>query len=162
MSRTAIPDHWTPVQRAAWRTVHEYRRNSSAGANALGPLVGKSPGTLSNEVNPDVASHKLGLDDAVALQHAADDYRVLHAMAASLHHAAIRLPDYSGCSDVELLIKFTEWQSRLGSTCQEIHNALTDSRITRDEADRIRAAGQYHMQAFLEFIHRLETLVEDV
>lgn len=156
-----IPDHWTPVQRAAWRTVHDYRRGSQSGATAIGPLVGKASGTISNEVNPDVPSHKLGLDDAVALQHATGDYRILEAMASSLHHVAMPLPDYALCSDVELLIKFSEWQSRMGRTCEHIHDTLADGKITRQEAERIRRAGYRQMQAFLEFLHRLETLVEE-
>jgi hypothetical protein len=161
MSRQSIPDHWTPVQRAAWRTVHEFRRGAQSGANAIGPLVGKAPGTISNEVNPDVPSHKLGLDDAVALQHATADYRILGAMASSLHHIAMPLPDYAPCSDVELLIKFSEWQARMGRTCEHIHDALADSKITQAEADRVRRAGHHQMRAFFEFLHRLETLVEE-
>jgi hypothetical protein len=159
MTRHTIPDHWTPVQTATWRTVHEYQRNGRQGAQVIAPLVGKSPGTLSNEVNPDVSTHKLGLDDAVALQHAADDYRILHAMAATLHHACLPLPDYADSSNVDLLMAFSEWQSRMGVTCKAIRAALEDGNITSSEARAIRTFGHDHMRAFLEFLDRIDALV---
>ncbi len=161
MSRQTIPDHWTPIQIAAWHTVHDYRRANRAGAQAIGPLVGKSPGVISNEVNPEITSHKLGLDDAVALQHATNDYRILKSMASSLHHVTVQLPDYCACSDVELLTKFSDWQARMGYTCREIHTALDDGEVTPAEVAAIKLAANHHMEGFFEFLHRLETLVEE-
>ena len=35
MTRHTIPDHWTPVQAATWRTVHEYWRHMQVGLECL-------------------------------------------------------------------------------------------------------------------------------
>ncbi|USF88764.1 phage regulatory CII family protein [Candidatus Endoriftia persephonae] len=155
-----IPSHWTPVQEAAWRTVHEFRKGMKGGAEALGPMLGKSAGTLSNEVNPESSSHKLGLEDAIILQLMAQDYRLLHAFSHTLHHISIQLPDAEPVGDVELLDKFSAWQAKMGCTCEVIHQSLADHRVTLTEARAIKTAGYRHIQAFLEFLSRIEQLAE--
>ena len=155
-----IPSHWTPVQRAAYKMVHEFRHGDKEGAEALGPLVGKAPGTICNEVNPNVTTHKLGLEDTITYEHATRDYRPLQAHAQTLHHICISLPEISNASDIEVLNKFSNWQSKMGATCQVIHQAFDDHRISEEEVRTIREYGQVHMRAFLELVHRLEALID--
>lgn len=163
MSRSNLPADWTPIQIAYYRNVHDFvdPRTGKKGAEALGPPLGKSPKAISNEANPEVPGHKPGLEDSATVQLFTRDFQTLHAYAATLHHTAIPLPDYHNCSDVELLTKFAEWQCRMGKTCEHIHRALEDGRVTSAEASRVRAAGYHHVQGFFEFLHRLETLVEE-
>lgn len=159
MSRS---EDWTPLQQAAYDLVHDYHGpDGRRGAEALAPRVGKTPRTLDNEVNPDVTTHKLGLEDAASLSLAADDARILKAFAGVMHHAVVPLPDYSRVSDVELLTKYAEWQAFIGRTCQRIHEALDAHRIQPREYEAIRMHGMDHMQRFFEFLSRLESLVEE-
>lgn len=158
-----LPSHWTPVQAAYYQTVHGYvdPRTGKRGGEALGPKLGKSGRTVSNEANPDLLGHKPGLEDSITIQLLTGDYRVLYAYAATLNHVAIPLPDFTPCSDVELLNRFSAWQSAMGRTCQEIHSALEDRVITTSEARTIRRMGQAHMQAFLEFMSRVESIAQE-
>lgn len=160
MSRSEIPSHWTPLQVAQYLTVHEFRRGDQRGAAALGPMLGKSPAVLSNEVNPEVSSHKPGLEDSIPVQLLTGDYRILQAYNQALHHVGFRLPETPHVGDVELLTQFAEWQRRLGETCGAIHRALEDRRIEEREVREIRRTGQVHMEAFLGFLARLEQLAE--
>lgn len=161
MSRAEIPNGWTPLQEAEYRTVHEFKRGNQSGAAALGPMLGKSPAVLSNEVNPAVSSHKHGLEDSVTLQLMTEDYRILLAYSQTLNHIAMPMPEPSLVDDVELLNQFAHWQACLGTTCQEIHRALMDQRIEAHEAQVIRSRGSDHIRAFLTFLDRLDQLVED-
>lgn len=156
----SLDNGFTALDQAAWATVHEYRKGRQQGAALLAPLVGKTPATLSNEVNPAVTTHKLGLADAIVLQHASGDYRILQACAQTLHHLVIALPDFTPVHDVALLNKFAQWQSALGVTCQVIEMALEDGAVTRPELEDIRQRAQDHMRVFFEFLSRMETLVE--
>jgi len=156
----SLDNGFTALDQAAWATVHEYSNGHQQGAPLLAPLVGKTPATLCNEVNPAVTTHKLGVADAVMLMHATRDYRILQACAQTLHHLVIALPDFAPVSDVELLNKFAGWQSALGVTCHVIQQALEDGEITRAELDDVRGRAQDHMQRFFEFLSRMETLVE--
>ncbi len=158
----SLDSGFTVLDQAAWATVHEYTDGRASGAALLAPLVGKTPATLSNEVNPAVTTDKLGLADAVVLMHATRDYRILRACNQILHHVSIPLPDYAPVSDVELLIKFAQWQTALGVTCEAIHNTLETRHITHKELVNIRTRAQDHIRLFFEFLSRMESLEEDI
>lgn len=155
--RIHLPEHWTPIQEAAYLTVHSY----PGGATRLAPLVGKTPRSLDNEVNPDVPTAKLGIEDAVTLQHGANDYRLLEAMAMTLGFAVLRICDHTGISDVELLDAYSEWNAEIGETHSVIRKALSDGRVTRSEVDEIRREMFEDFQRELGVLARLEALVED-
>ncbi len=155
---------WTPLQQAAWLTVHEFRGHgpgTPSGARALAAATGKSAGTISNEVNPDVLTHKLGLEDATLYQLLSHDHRMLHAQAATLHEVCVPLPDFSRVSDVELLTAYADWQAFIGQTCGAVRDALADHRIERHEVEEIRQRGNKHVQRFFEFMSRLEALIDE-
>ncbi|MFI9653949.1 phage regulatory CII family protein [Guyparkeria sp. GHLCS8-2] len=100
--------------------VHDF----PGGAVALAPLAGMNPGTLSNKVNPTIDSHHLTLSESVTIQAISQDYRILHAEAAMLGHAAIPLPKPGNCSDVELLNAYARWTKDIGETAAAINEAL--------------------------------------
>lgn len=76
------------VADAAYNVVHDY----PGGAAALQVRMGKT--NLSGEVNPNVATAKLGIEDAVTVQLMARDYRILYAMAVELgHFPPLAMPD---------------------------------------------------------------------
>lgn len=159
-STTQLPDDWTDLQVAQYRTVHEYRRNSHSGAKALAPIIGKSPATISNEVNPAMESHKLGLADSVVLQNATRDFRILEAYAADLGFLVIPVPDFPPVTDIELLNQYAEWQAALGRTHEAIRRCLQDRRVDSAELAEIKRSAREHMTAFQGFLQRLESLAE--
>ena len=161
MSQRRIPESWTPFQEAAYLTVREFRRGDRAGANALGPLLGKSPRVLDNEVNPEVTTHKLGAEDSILIQTVAADCRMLYAASRELSHASIPLADLSGTSDTELLNAYANLHKEIGETAAAINKALDDSRITRAEFRRIDQEIHEDIQAALALRNRLEALIDD-
>jgi hypothetical protein len=152
--RTVIPAHWTPVQEAAYLTVHEY------GSAELAPLMGKAQRYLDNEVNPDNEQAKLGLDDAVAIQHATRDYRILHAMGQTLGHACVQVADLSGISDVQLLDSILEWDADIGQTKAAIREALDDGDVSDEEYRRIEREVFEDFARELAVLQRLRSLRE--
>ncbi len=164
-----LPEHWTPLQTAFYQTVHDYQdpKTGARGGNALGPKLGKSGRTVSNEANPDVPGHKPGIEDTVTVQLITHDYRTLHAYNAALHFVAIPLPDHIPAPDSELLEKLTAWQSRMGKTMQEVHDSFdpdgpSGRDVTKAEAAAIRQRFYSQVQAGLEFLSRIDSLAEAV
>ena len=133
----------------------------SGGAKALGERLRKSPGVLSNEINPSQPNHKLGLLDAIHIMHLSKDFRILEAVAACLNHSMINLGDFSASSDVELLDLYARWHGSIGDVAQEVSAALADGRIEREEFDRIRKEGMEQIHWFFEFLARVEALIEE-
>ena len=160
------PAHWNPVQIAAYDLVHSFKHGDKTGPQALAPFLGKTPKSLSNEVNADYQAHKFGLDDAVAAELAAGKAPILMAYAQMLNHVCFALPAPDmACGDVELLTKFADWQAAMGQTCMNIQQALdpngpNGSGISKKEARAIAEAGQAHMTRFMEFLERVKALVE--
>ena len=161
MSRNELPDHWTPVQEAAYLTVHEFRSGGRSGASALAPLVSKTPRSLDNEINPDNAGAKLGVDDAITIMHATRDYRLLEAMATALGFAIVGVGDFSGVSDLELLDVYAAWNSDVGETHAAIRRALADHKVTQKEYDEIEREVFEDFQRELGVLARLKALVEE-
>lgn len=147
-----------PVQLAAYQLVHEFRARNTRGAAALAPLVGMHPGTLANKVNP-MQDASLTLAESMQLQAAAQDYRVLHAYALALGHAAYQLPD-SLVSDLELLTKYSEYHERIGAQSAAIRRALSDGRVTQEEVFRIRQDLQGVIAAGLALQARFDAIAE--
>lgn len=155
-----LPEEWTPLQRAQYATVHDYRRGNRRGAAALAPLVGKTPATLSNEVNPGMDYHKLGLEDSIVVQHASGDLRIVRAYCAELGGVFVQLPETATVSDTELLTQFAAWQAALGKSAQAIHDALEDQRIEPAELARVKDCFDHHMAQGLTFLHRFASIVD--
>ncbi|MEW6647170.1 MAG: phage regulatory CII family protein [Pseudomonadota bacterium] len=157
--RTQLPAYWTPIQEAAYRMVHEFREGKpSSGASALAPLVGKTPRSLDNEVNPDATGAKLGVEDAVTLMHASQDFRLLEAMAAALGFAVVKIGDFSGLSDVQLLDAYAQWNTEVGQTHDTIRRALESGDVDDAELAEVRREMFEDFQAELGVLARLEAL----
>ncbi|MFP4615554.1 MAG: phage regulatory CII family protein [Thiohalorhabdus sp.] len=145
------------LEEAQYRVVREY----PGGARALAPLVGMHAGTLSNKVNPSNETHHLATREAVAMQHAAKDFRILHAEAQLLHHTCIPLTSFEGVSDAELLDLYAGYHKELGETAEAIRDALADGAVTRRELERVRKELFEDTAAAFEFLARLEDLVDE-
>ncbi|MES9901106.1 MAG: phage regulatory CII family protein [Sedimenticola sp.] len=156
----------TALERAAHRLVLGFEHNGKRGAQAIGPFLGKTPASVSNEVNPDYDGAKLGLLDAVLIELAARQYPLLHEHARMTHHVCLPLPDPKHITgDASLFERFVAWQGAMGTTCQRIHEAFDPegeqgAGISHAEADAIAQAGQHHMSLFLGFLGEINHICE--
>ncbi len=158
--------HWTPVQAAYHSLIHNYEHNGKRGAYAWAEIRDKAPNSISNEANPDYQAAKFGIDDAIQAELQAGIFPILHAHARMTSHICFRLPRPDlHVGDVALLNRFADWQSAMGTTCEEIRSALDPNGpcgtgIARGEAESIAAAGYQHMQRFMDFLEELKSIQE--
>lgn len=147
------------VSMAAFRLVHDW----PGGANALGPVVGKSGATLSHEVSPSYPTAKLGLLDAVKLSGWTGDRQVLNAFAAEL-----------GCMVVPLAASVPGAESaaaRIATLAREFGElmgacaaGLADGQISDNERERIEREGGELLgavQAVLAEVRAINTAGKD-
>jgi hypothetical protein len=151
-----LEDIFSPLDMAKYAVVHDY----PGGAVKLAPRVGMHPGTLSNKVNPQVETHHLSVDEAVAIQATSGDCRILEAEEAVLGRVVVALGDFAKTSDVELLELYARLHAELGDMAREIQAALADRRITPREWRRIDAEMQQVVQALFELRARLQGLAD--
>lgn len=116
---------------AAYDTVNLFR---PGGATALAPLMGKSPTTLSHEVDPHYAGAKLGLEDALKLMVLTRDLRMLEAMAQAL--GCVVVPLHAGATSEP------ETMEALGRSAKEFAEFIAataaawgDGAVTENELD---------------------------
>lgn len=121
--------------------------------------LGKRPGVLPNEINPNQRSHKFGLFDAIRIMHLTGDAQILRAIAATLGYSIYSLGDYSGISDVELLNCYSQFHAEVGDMNRAIAESLADGDIEQHEFERIENELQQVFAAALELLERLRALV---
>lgn len=119
------------VSDAAYNVVHDY----PGGAAALQLRMGKS--NLSGEVNPNVKTAKLGIEDAVALQILANDYRILYAMAADCRHfLPVPMPDGLEQSDEQCIKTVSELVKESADVVTATVESLADGEISDNDLAR--------------------------
>lgn len=147
------------VSMAAFRLVHD----APGGATALAPVVGKSAGTLSHEVDPNYAGAKLGLLDAVKLSKWRGDRQVLDAFALELGCVVVPLvPAVAGAEGIasrtaRLVQEFGDLMCVTGA-------ATGDGVISDNERERIEREGAEllaALQAFLGDVRALNSAGKD-
>ncbi|MDH5393941.1 MAG: phage regulatory CII family protein [Gammaproteobacteria bacterium] len=143
--------HLSDLDDAKYAVVHDH----PGGSRSLAKLVGMNSGTLSNKVNADVETHHLTVDEAVAIQHATNDRRIIEIEARILGGCFVRLDDFTFVSDVELLDKYAELHAAIGKTSQSIRLALEDNKITGNELKEIRLNMNDSIKVLMELYHRL-------
>jgi len=145
------------LDEAKYRVVHDF----PGGAPALAPLVNMNSNTLSNKVNDRQDSHHLTVDEAVAIQNATQDFRILYAEAMLLQHVCLPIDDYAGISDIELLNAYASYHAECGETAVAIMDALEDGEIKRHEVERVRREMFEDFQRGLAFLARMEALCDE-
>lgn len=152
-----MDDVFGDLARAVYETVHGFqdRKTGKRGAVALAPRLGIIPGTLANKANP-LQESELTLSEATAVQLAAQDFRILRAMAWELGHATYSLPEV-GVSDMEILTQYTEFHVAIGAKATAIRAALADG-CTPEELAAVRRALEASIRAGLGLLARLEVL----
>ncbi len=153
-------DFFTPLDLAIHATVKEYvdPRTHKRGAVGLAARLGIPSGTLSNKANPSIPEAPLGLKEAIRIQLAADDYRILHEVNAELGHCAYQLPAKPHGSDLEVLDAYVQVHISAGEKALAIQQSLSDGRITQEELRSIRTLFDRRVRAGLELIACLERL----
>lgn len=121
------------VEVAAWSLVHDF----PGGAPALGAMVGLDGTLLSNKVNPNNDRNHLMLKEAVRIQMASGDHRILRAMADNLGELCVPLPQVH---DNDLMQATLRSMRSFGVMMGETEQALKDKRVTPNELKRIQAA----------------------
>ncbi len=130
-------------------------------ASAMAPLIGiKNPKVLNNKVNPDMSSHGLMVDEAVAMQLIARDNRILFAEASILGFVCLPLPTsrLNQTSDTELLTLWAEWQKEIADAATAMHDALADGDIEGHEVARINREMHESFAKGMELLQRFEAL----
>ena len=147
---------------AARDLVHHF----PGGGDALGALLGKRPGVLNNEINPNLHGPKLGLIDAARAEAFAQSYPILHAYARFHGFVCYRLPAPDiAVGDLSLLEAFARWQGANGATCEEIRRAVDPDSdlgpgISCEEVARIAAAGERLAVEWLELLARFRQIAQ--
>ncbi len=145
------------IKDAAYATVHDYK----GGSEALAPRMGMSAAVLRNKVNPNNETHHLTLAEAVSAAAMAGDYRMLRAWAHQEGFLLIKAPNSKRAeSDMSVLEQMVSFMVASGVYGQEIHEALADGRVTKDELRDVREAGTGVMTAVAEINQRLEGMAE--
>jgi hypothetical protein len=146
------------ITKAAELTVHEFK----GGSESLGPLVGITPAVLRNKVNPNNTTHHLTLAEAVRICRMTADFRILTAWAHEAGFLLVKAPSHCQAeSDMSVLEQVVGFMVASGVYGQEIHKALADGGVDRQELTRIREAGAGVMTAVGELNTRLEGMADE-
>lgn len=121
------------IQDAAHKTVKEY----PGGAESLAPRLGMSGAILRNKVNPNNCTHHLHLAEADELMAVTNDFRILHALAASHGFVLQRSEAPESGSLIQGMLAAAAGQGDLAHIVQE---AMADGRITPNEVSAIERA----------------------
>lgn len=132
---------------AAFHLVHDY----PGGAQALAPLLGKNPATLSHEVNPAYPTAKFGLEDAVKATMLTKDLRILTAFATTCGAMVVSLPDPSNAPDSMSALaasarEFADLVGRVSDACADGVVTPNELRAVEREAGELVAAVQVVVQ----------------
>lgn len=146
--------HYTSIANAAYQLVHK------SNVETLAKLLGKTPNTLRNEVNLNIAGAKLGLFDAVKISASTKDVSLIQACCQQLGYIAIPLNNFDIKTE-SILADWAMWQSAVGATCKTIKEALEDNKITPRELADIQAAGLIKTSNFLSLLSSLEALAKE-
>lgn len=131
------------VTDAAYDTVHEYR----GGSEALAPRMGMSAATLRGKVNPNTDRNLLSLQEADTLMARTGDFRILHALAATHGFVLDRVEAPTSGSMISALLTAAHAK---GDLSQLVADAISDGKVTPNEADEIGRACALVMAAIAQ------------
>ncbi|MCW5625962.1 MAG: phage regulatory CII family protein [Burkholderiales bacterium] len=148
------PEALVDVFEAFRALVHE------AGVPALAARMGMPPGVLYNKANPNESTHHTPtLRDVVLVSTLTQDHRVLHALAHTLDHVAIPVPDLVHVADDALLDLVAKTHDEQGQFFALMRLALGDGAVTQGELRHLRRESMEWIAAIVELVARLEGLV---
>jgi len=141
------------VTDAAYDTVHQYR----GGSEALAPRMGMSAATLRGKVNPNTDRNLLSLQEADTLMGRTGDFRILHALCAEHGFVAQRVDAPASGTLITALLSAA---AAKGDLAELISEAMSDNRISPNEADAISRACAQVMAAIVQVSQHAEAAAE--
>ena len=139
---------------AAYSTGHDY----PGGCESLAPRIGVGAAVLRNKLNPNTQTHHLTLVEADRMMAAAEDYRILHALALNHSHVCIKVDSDMPASDLAVLELVTHvWRSN-GDVGSAVDDTLSDGLVERHEIARVEEAIYRTQQAMNAMLLRLKEL----
>ena len=114
--------------------VHQTAHEAAGGVAALAKSIGVGEQVFRNKVNPYQDTHKLSLNEAVAMMHSTGDVRILEAVAADLG-CSLAQPSPAAQS---LVVAIISADAEHGDVARAVADAIEDKRITQAEAAAIR------------------------
>jgi hypothetical protein len=148
----------TNVQDAAFHTAHDFPGGVAALAQRMGDV---SPNVLNKKVDPRLESHHLRLDESVKIQSITGDFRILQAMAFTLNHMVIPLPDMHESGDASLLDDFMEILNAMADFTKEFQKAWADGEVTSKEVELMHARGVEVQARFSVIVARMHEMKID-
>lgn len=139
---------------AAYDTVHDY----PGGSESLGPRVGMSPAVLRNKVNPNNETHHLTVNEASRIMGKAQDYRILHALAAE--HGFMLQRAESAPDAGNVLQSLLRANAAEGDFDRALEEALADNLITPNELRTINDAALKQQVATLMLLAKLRAFAQ--
>lgn len=130
MASIAAKSSMGDVGDAAYRVAHQF----PGGVPALAQRMGMSPNTLSHKVSLTNESHKLSLSEAVYMQHVANRFDILYAMAESLGHVCLAAPEMG---ETEVTGILATVGAEVGDVFREVQRVLADGRVTPNERRKV-------------------------
>jgi|SRR5690606_6639188 len=142
---------------AAYHTVHDY----PGGSESLGPRVSISAAVLRNKVNPNNSTHHLTFAEAQRVAAFTNDFRMLQAWAHAEGFLLVKAPVGAvDSSDMAVLEQVAAMMVAQGHFANEIHTALADGVVTKDEMQSIEGAGKAFMSSVASIKERVRGMVD--
>lgn len=132
----------------------------SHGVKELAERLGMSPGVLYNKADANVESQaQPTLRDLVAVTRETGDVRVLESLNRLFGRASVELTR-APASDAALLELLAHVASEHGAMCSALNLGLGEAGFTHAEFEAVRTEGLDLINAVLQFLQRLEGLVD--
>lgn len=144
------------VQDAFYNTVHE----APGGVEALAGRMAMSAAVLRNKANPNATSNTPSLGEADRIMGITGDHRILHSLAANHGYVCVGMPSDVVVADLAVLEIATHIWTTNGEVGKQLHQALADGRVTKDEVERVRDAVRQTERALEEMLARLSQMAE--
>lgn len=131
------------------------------GVKDLAERLSMKPGTLWNKVDADVESHNQPtLRDVIAITRETQDMRILESLNRLFDRATIDLRP-GPVSDEAVLELLLRVSSEKGQMAQALRNGYADARFCRADYQAVRGEAFDLINAVLDFVQRLEGLVDE-
>lgn len=124
--------HMQDVDDAAYRIGHSYPGR----VPALAVRMGVNADTLAKKLNPNCETHRLSVADSVHLQVAAGRNDILYAMASSLDHVCIYMPD---AAPDQVAMRLAKVGAEVGDVFRVAQQVMADGKIDAAERRELKA-----------------------
>lgn len=175
-------EHWSQLELAAFDLVRKSRYQTKPdddfqglwkdagtephytlliGSKAAAALTHRNAKNWANETNPNYAGAKAGALDLIKLEQAGNSTVFLQAHAHALGHLVWAPPKTLPADiDAALFVQFSNWQAKMGDTCNEIMAAVdpdgpAGGDINAAEAKAIIQKSFVHMEALMQLLERV-------